>query len=80
MGRARSASCSRIDSTAALSSVVPEHLLDPKQFDFASLGARAASRTDWLDSEAAEEGQDALVATVSVDDLMRTLPRERANS
>jgi tRNA 2-thiocytidine biosynthesis protein TtcA len=64
---------------SALSSVVPEHLLDPKRFDFASLGAKAAPRTDWLDSEAAEEGQDALVATVSVDDLMRTLPRERAN-
>ncbi len=65
---------------AALSSVVPEHLLDPKQFDFATLGAKSAPRSDWLASEPAEAGEDVLVATVSVDELMRTLPRERANS
>ena len=58
---------------AALGSVVPEHLLDPKQFDFASLGARAKPRTDWLDSEPAEQGDDPIMATVSVDQLKQTL-------
>jgi tRNA 2-thiocytidine biosynthesis protein TtcA len=62
---------------SALSAVVPEHLLDTQHFDFASLGAKAAPRTDWLGSETAEAG-DALVATVSVEDLMRTLPRAAA--
>jgi tRNA 2-thiocytidine biosynthesis protein TtcA len=64
---------------SALSSVVPEHLLDPRQFDFASLGAKTAPRTDWLDSEPAEQGQDVLMATVSVEDLKQTL-RKTANS
>jgi hypothetical protein len=47
-------------------------------FDFAALGAKQPPRQDWLVSEPAEEGEDVLVATVAVEDLMRTLPRERA--
>ena len=35
---------------AAMSNVVPEHLMDPSVFDFASLGARVAPRSDWLAS------------------------------
>jgi tRNA 2-thiocytidine biosynthesis protein TtcA len=65
---------------SALSAVVPEHLLDTKHFDFASLGAKAAPRTDWLASESAERGADPIMATVSVDDLKRTLPRKVSNS
>jgi tRNA 2-thiocytidine biosynthesis protein TtcA len=65
---------------SALSSVVPEHLLDPKRFDFQSLGARSRPRTDWLGSEVAEAAQDVLMATVSVDDLKRTLPKKTSNS
>ena len=62
---------------SALSSVVPEHLLDPKVFDFASLGAKGKPRTDWLDSEAGEQA-DPIMATVSVDELLKTTPRARA--
>lgn len=65
---------------SALGSVVPEHLLDSKQFDFASLGAKGKSRSDWLASEPAEAGDDVLVATVSVDDLKRTIPKKTSNS
>ena len=66
----------RIDSIfAALGNVAPSHLTDPALFDFVSLGAKAAPRADWLVSEPAEAGEDALVATVPLDDLMRTLPR-----
>ncbi|MFI4920617.1 MAG: tRNA 2-thiocytidine(32) synthetase TtcA [Gammaproteobacteria bacterium] len=65
---------------AALSDVVPEHLLDPRQFDFQGLGARGKPRGDWLGSEPAEDAEDVLVATVSVDELMRTMPRERVGS
>src|SRR5690348_14841017 len=64
---------------SALSNVVPEHLLDPRQFDFQSLGAQGKPRTDWLDSEPAETNDDALVATVSVDELLRTMPRALGN-
>jgi tRNA 2-thiocytidine biosynthesis protein TtcA len=64
---------------SALSSVVPEHLLDPKVFDFQSLGAKAAPRSDWLDSEPAEQSGDPIMATVSVDQLKQTL-RKTANS
>ena len=63
---------------AALSSVVPEHLLDPRQFDFAALGAKAPPRRDWLGSDPAEAGDDVLVASVSVDELLKTTPRARA--
>ncbi|HEV7163938.1 MAG TPA: tRNA 2-thiocytidine(32) synthetase TtcA [Gammaproteobacteria bacterium] len=65
---------------AALSDVVPEHLLDPRQFDFQGLGARGKLRGDWLGSEPVEDAEDVLVATVSVDELLRTMPRERMNS
>ena len=64
---------------AALGDVVPEHLLDPRRFDFLGLGARGAPRADWLGSEPAEAGDDVLVATVSVEDLKLTL-RKTANS
>jgi len=63
---------------SALGSLVPEHLLDPKQFDFQSLGAKGTPRTDWLDSEPAEQAGDPIMATVSVDDLLKTTPRARA--
>ncbi len=63
---------------AALTDVVPEHLLDPRQFDFAALGAKAPPRSDWLGSEPAEAGEDVLVASVSVDELLKTTPRARA--
>jgi tRNA 2-thiocytidine biosynthesis protein TtcA len=63
---------------AALQNVSHSHLADPKLFDFAALGAKQPPRQDWLVSEPAEEGEDVLVATVAVEDLMRTLPRERA--
>src|SRR5579859_1312979 len=57
---------------AALTDVVPEHLLDPRRFDFAGLGARGKPRSDWLASEPAETAGDVLVATVSVDELRAT--------
>ena len=60
---------------AALGDVVPEHLLDPRRFDFLGLGARGKPRADWLASEPAEAEADVLVATVSVEELMRTMPR-----
>ena len=63
---------------AALSDVVPEHLLDPRRFDFASLGARGKPRGDWLGSEPTEAGDDPLIATVSVDELLKTVPRARS--
>jgi tRNA 2-thiocytidine biosynthesis protein TtcA len=65
---------------SALSSVVPEHLLDTRHFDFVSLGAKGAPRTDWLGSESVEQGGDPIMATVSVDDLMRTMPKKTSNS
>jgi len=64
---------------SALGSLVPEHLLDPRQFDFQSLGAKGKPRSDWLDSEPAEQGGDPIMATVSVEDLKQTL-RKAANS
>jgi len=63
---------------AALRNVSASHLADPALFDFAALGAKQPPRQDWLVSEPAEEGEDVLIATVAVEDLMRTLPRERA--
>jgi len=60
---------------AALGDVVPEHLLDPRRFDFLALGASGKPRADWLGSEPAEAEEDVLVATVSVEELMRTMPR-----
>lgn len=62
---------------AALTDIVPEHLLDPRHFDFASLGAKAAPRKGWLGSQSAETGADVLVASVSVEELLKTTPRAR---
>ncbi|HSC46601.1 MAG TPA: tRNA 2-thiocytidine(32) synthetase TtcA [Gammaproteobacteria bacterium] len=64
----------------ALQNASPSHLADPTLFDFAALGAKQPPRQDWLVSEPAEEGEDVLVATVAVEDLLRTLPRERTGS
>ena len=64
---------------SALASVVPEHLLDPRQFDFQSLGAKAAPRSDWLESGPAEQ-TDAIKATVSVDQLKQTLKKASNSS
>ncbi len=64
---------------SALSNVVPEHLLDPRRFDFAALGAKAPPRSDWLGSDPAEQGGDPIMATVSVDQLKQTL-RKTSNS
>src|SRR5215469_3226494 len=64
---------------SALADVVPEHLLDPRQFDFRSLGAKDQPRTDWLDSEPAESESDPILATVSVDELKQSL-RKTSNS
>jgi tRNA 2-thiocytidine biosynthesis protein TtcA len=55
---------------AALSNVVPEHLLDPRHFDFVALGAKAPPRSDWLGADSADEGADVIMATVSVDELL----------
>ena len=69
----------RIDSIfAALGNVAPSHLADPALFDFTSLGAKQAPRADWLVGEPAEAGEDVLVATVSVEELMRALPKTAA--
>jgi tRNA 2-thiocytidine biosynthesis protein TtcA len=35
---------------AAIADVVPSHLMDPKAFDFAALGATRPPRADWLES------------------------------
>lgn len=73
---------------AALCDVVPSHLADPKLFDFAALGARQAPAQDWLASETSDTSDtsdtdpkdDLLMATVSVDDLLKTMPRARIAS
>ena len=64
---------------AALQNVAPAHLADPKLFNFGALGARQTPRQDWLVPEAgdAEPREDLLMATVSVHDLLRTLPQAR---
>lgn len=62
---------------AALQNVAPSHLADPKLFNFGALGARQTPRPDWLAPEAgdAEPREDLLMATVCVDNLLRTLPQ-----
>jgi len=62
---------------AALGDVVPSHLADPRLFDFAALGARATPRRDWLmlEADAAAEPADVLVASVPVDELLKTAAR-----
>ena len=64
---------------AALQNVTLSHLADPKQFDFAALGAKQAPRRDWPapQSEDGNPEDDVLMATVSVDELLRTLPQGR---
>ncbi|MHB8424945.1 MAG: tRNA 2-thiocytidine(32) synthetase TtcA [Gammaproteobacteria bacterium] len=64
---------------AALQNVTLSHLADPKQFDFAALGAQQAPRRDWLAPQSAdgEPDNDVLVATVSVDELLKTMPQGR---
>ena len=63
---------------SSLANLVPEHLLDPRQFDFASLGAKSEPRADWLGSETAEQESDPIMATVSVEDLKQTLRKVRS--
>src|SRR5579863_4400995 len=63
---------------AALQNAAPSHLADPRLFDFASLGAKQPPRRDWLGSDPAEQGSDPIMATVSVDELLKTTPRARA--
>ena len=63
---------------AALQNVTPSHLADPRLFDFANLGARQAPVKNWLTDETQEETKaDVLTATVSVKDLLKTMPRAR---
>ena len=64
---------------AALQNVTLSHLADPNQFDFAALGAQQAPRRDWLAPQSAngESDDDVLVATVSVDELLKTMPQGR---
>ncbi|MGH8282507.1 MAG: tRNA 2-thiocytidine(32) synthetase TtcA [Gammaproteobacteria bacterium] len=66
---------------AALQNVTLSHLADPKQFDFAGLGARQVPRREWLATGSANETEDdVLVAAISVDELLKTTPRGRAVS
>jgi tRNA 2-thiocytidine biosynthesis protein TtcA len=51
---------------AAIADVVPSHLMDPKAFDFAALGARQAPRADWLDSKALEADEDDAPGTLAL--------------
>ena len=62
---------------AALRDVAPSHLADPRLFDFASLGARAELRRDWLapESEGAADADDVLVASVPLDGLLQSAKR-----
>ena len=62
----------------ALTHVVPEHLLDSRHFDFALLGASGQPRADWLGSDSTEAAEDILVASVSVEDLLKTRSRAHA--
>ena len=64
---------------AALQDVTLSHLADPKRFDFAALGAQQAPRRDWLAPQSAngESDDDVLAATVSVDELLKTMPQGR---
>ncbi|MGH8378592.1 MAG: tRNA 2-thiocytidine(32) synthetase TtcA, partial [Gammaproteobacteria bacterium] len=66
---------------AALQNVTRSHLADPKQFDFARLGARQFSQHAWLEADSTHEtDEDVLVATISVDELLKTTPRSRVAS
>ena len=67
---------------AALQNVVPAHLADPRLFNFAELGARQVPRRDWLAPETGDHDprDDVLMATVAVDELLKTAPRGRVAS
>ncbi|MGH8398989.1 MAG: hypothetical protein ACRETA_12225, partial [Gammaproteobacteria bacterium] len=66
---------------AALQNVTLSHLADPKQFDFAALGARQVPQHEWLGADSTDETEeDVLVATISVDELLKTTPRGRVAS
>ena len=64
---------------AALQNVTLSHLADPKQFDFAALGTKQAPQRDWPAPQSAngESDDDVLAATVSVDELLKTMPQGR---
>ncbi|MGA9851993.1 MAG: tRNA 2-thiocytidine(32) synthetase TtcA [Gammaproteobacteria bacterium] len=64
---------------AALQDVTLSHLADLNQFDFAGLGERQTMRSEWLTRENtdSETQDDVMVATVSVDELLKTTPRRR---
>lgn len=62
---------------AALQNVTASHLADTRLFDFAALGAPEGSVGAWFSAEASDV-DDPIVATVSVDDLLRSTPRARA--
>ncbi|MDE2090397.1 MAG: tRNA 2-thiocytidine(32) synthetase TtcA [Gammaproteobacteria bacterium] len=63
---------------AALQNVTPSHLADPKLFDFVNLGARHTLVPNWLVDGPDDDGQeDVLMATISVEELLKTTPRGR---
>jgi tRNA 2-thiocytidine biosynthesis protein TtcA len=66
---------------AALQNVTASHLADPQLFDFVNLGARQVPAQNWLADGAEDEtGDDVLMATVSVEDLLKTTSRQRVTS
>ncbi|HEX5340209.1 MAG TPA: tRNA 2-thiocytidine(32) synthetase TtcA [Gammaproteobacteria bacterium] len=66
---------------AALQNVSASHLADTKLFDFTALGSKKASGVNWFGTENMEsETDDPIIATISVEDLLRSSPRARAAS
>ena len=66
---------------AALQNVTPSHLADPKLFDFVHLGARQIPVQNWqTDGPEDDSRDDVLMATVSVEDLLKTTSRGRVAS
>jgi hypothetical protein len=64
---------------AALQNVAASHLADTGLFDFAALGSAQDSRPNWFDAETeTADADDPIVATVSVESLLRSTPRARA--
>ena len=63
---------------AALQNVTPSHLADPQLFDFVNLGARLPPVQNWLADGPEDDAQeDVLMATASLEDLIKTTPRGR---